>query len=189
VNPCSVVATAVLPLLPFRALDCGRLTRRAALGVGSLGVIGLSLADLLRLESAAAAEKSPRAKSVILLWLWGGPSHLDTFDLKPKAPIQYRGPYAPIATTVPGIQICELLPHLARRADQYAIIRSLHCASNDHGIAGTIGLTGSEAGGASLGSPTGVSACRPPRRRTANPSRRSFPCRQARPPRRLWSLL
>ena len=140
----------MLPLFPFRALDCGRLTRRAALGVGSLGVIGLSLADLLRMESVAA-ELSPRAKSVILLWLWGGPSHLDTFDLKPKAPIQYRGPYAPIATSVPGIQICELLPHLARRADRYALIRSLHCASNDHGIAGTIGLTGSEAGGASLG--------------------------------------
>jgi len=71
--------------------------------------------------------------------------------LKPKAPIQYRGPYAPVATRVPGIQICELLPHLAKRADRYAIIRSMHCSSNDHGIAGTIGLTGSEAGGASLG--------------------------------------
>ena len=151
----------MLPLLPFRAIDCGRLTRRAALGVGSLGVIGLSLADLLRLESAAAAEKSPRAKSVILLWLWGGPSHLDTFDLKPKAPIQYRGPYAPIATSVPGTQICELLPHLARRADRYAIIRSLHCASNDQGIAGTIGLTGSEAGGASLGGQVQPGALKP----------------------------
>src|SRR5438045_3480946 len=132
----------------IRATDCGRITRRSALGVGSLGVIGLSLADLLRIPAAQSAEPSPQAKSIILLWLWGGPSHLDTFDLKPKAPIQYRGPYAPIATSVPGIQICELLPNLARRADRYAIIRSLHCSSNDHGIAGTIGLTGSEAGGA-----------------------------------------
>src|SRR5262245_56838755 len=141
----------MLPLLPFRAFHGGRWTRRAVLGVGSLGVIGLSLADLLRLQSVAAAEKSPRAKSIILLWLWGGPSHLDLFDLKVKAPIQYRGPYAPISTSVPGIQIGQLLPHLARRADQYAIIRSLHCESNDHGIAGTIGLTGSQNGGTSLG--------------------------------------
>src|SRR5436190_762518 len=135
----------------LRTIDRGKVSRRAAIGVGSLGVIGLSLADLFRMRAAAAAESSPRAKSIILLWLWGGPSHLDTFDLKPKAPIQYRGPYAPIATSVPGIQICELLPHLAKRADHYAIIRSMHCSSNDHGIAGTIGLTGSEAGGASLG--------------------------------------
>ena len=141
----------MLSLLPFRVFDGGRLTRRAALAVGSLGVVGLSLADLLRLEASAAAVQSPRAKSIILLWLWGGPSHLDLFDLKPKAPIQYRGPYAPIATSVPGIQISELLPQLARRTDRLAIIRSLHCESNDHGIAGTIGLTGSQTGGTSLG--------------------------------------
>src|SRR5262245_5257003 len=118
----SLRVRAVLSLLPFLAFDGAQLTRRAALGVGSLGVIGLSLADLLRLESVVAAERSPRAKSIILLWLWGGPSHLDLFDLKPKAPIQYRGPYAPIATSVPGIQISELLPHLARRSNRYAII-------------------------------------------------------------------
>src|SRR5256886_15533592 len=135
----------------LRTIDRGKVSRRAAIGVGSLGVIGLSFADLFRMRAAIAAEPSPRAKSIILLWLWGGPSHLDTFDLKPKAPIQYRGPYSPIATNVPGIQICELLPHLAQRVDRYAIIRSMHCSSNDHGIAGTIGLTGSEAGGASLG--------------------------------------
>src|SRR4051794_23970512 len=133
---------------------CGRTTRRELLRAGGLAAAGLSLADLLRLEARGEAETSKKAKSVILLWLWGGPSHLDTFDMKPKAPVQYRGPYAPIATNVPGIQICELLPHLAHRADKYAIIRSLHCSSNDHGIAGTIGLTGSEAGGASLGGQT-----------------------------------
>jgi Protein of unknown function (DUF1501) len=141
----------MLELGSIRAFDCGRVRRRTMIGAGSLGVIGLSLADLFRMRAAAGAEASPRAKSIILLWLWGGPSHLDTFDMKPKAPVQYRGPYAPIATSVPGIQICELLPHLARRADRYTIIRSLHSSSNDHGIAGTIGLTGSDAGGASLG--------------------------------------
>src|SRR6266704_794747 len=141
----------MLSLGQLHGTNCQRVSRRALLQVGSLGALGLSLGDVLRWQVAQAADPSPRAKSIILLWLWGGPSHLDTFDLKPKAPVQYRGPYAPIATSVPGIQICELLPNLARRANRYAIIRSLHCSSNDHGIAGTIGLTGSETGGASLG--------------------------------------
>jgi hypothetical protein len=107
------------------------------------------LADLLRLQAIAAPER-PQAKSIILVWLWGGPSHLDTFDMKPAAPTEYRGPYAPIATNVPGIEICELLPQLARQADKYSIIRSLHHTSNDHGIAGTIGLTGADSGATSL---------------------------------------
>jgi hypothetical protein len=134
----------------FPARNCGGWTRREWLRLGALGSLGLSLGDLLRLESHAAAERRAPATSVILLWLWGGPSHLDTFDLKPKAPSEYRGPYAPIPTNVPGIEICELLPQLADRADRYAILRSLHHASNDHGVAGTIGLTGSIAGAASL---------------------------------------
>jgi len=146
----------------FRARDCGRVTRRALLQAGVLGPLGLSLADLDRLE-APAAEPVPRdsssreagsRKSVILLWLWGGPSHLDTFDLKPGAPVEYRGPYAPISTAVPGTQICELLPELARRADRYSLIRSLRSGSEDHGIAGTIGLTGSNSGARSLGGQT-----------------------------------
>jgi hypothetical protein len=131
-----------------RAIDCGRTTRRSLLKCGALTAAGLSLADLLRLE-AVGAEQKP-AKSVILLWLWGGPSHLDTFDMKPKAPLEYRGPYAPIPTTVPGIEICELLPQLAKRARQYSFIRSMRHTSNDHGIAGTIGLTGSDSGAISL---------------------------------------
>ena len=150
----------MLSLGSLRAFDCGRMTRRSALTIGSLGAIGLSLADLFKMQ-AAAAESMPRAKSIILLWLWGGPSHLDTLDMKPKAPVQYRGPYAPIATSVPGIQICELLPKLAQRAHQYSILRSLHCESNDHGIAGTIGLTGSQAGGASLGGQVLAGALQP----------------------------
>ena len=138
----------MLKLGSFSATDCGRTTRRELLRLGSLGTIGLSLADLLRLQADGAP--THKARSIILLWLWGGPSHLDTFDLKPKAPTEYRGPYAPIATNVPGIEICELLPGLARRADRYAILRSLHCSSNDHGVAGTIGLTGSDTGATSL---------------------------------------
>jgi len=134
----------------LRGADCQRVTRRALLQVGSLGAVGVSLAEVLRMTQARGAESAP-AKSIILLWLWGGPSHMDTFDLKPTAPVEYRGPYAPIDTNVPGIQVCELLPKLAERADKYAIIRSLHHNSNDHGIGGTIGLTGSDSGAASLG--------------------------------------
>ena len=126
-----------------------RVSRRSLLQAGGLGVLGLSLGDLLQLE-AQERSSSGRAKSIILLWLWGGPSHLDTFDLKPKAPTEYRGPYRPVSTNVPGIEVCELLPQLAMRADKYAILRSLNCSSNDHGIAGTIGLTGADFGATSL---------------------------------------
>jgi hypothetical protein len=134
------------------ALPGATVTRRSLLQVGSLSALGVTLGDLLRWAPAAERSQAatPPARSVILLWLWGGPSHLDTFDLKPSAPVEYRGPYRPIATSVPGIEICELLPQLAQRADRYALIRSMHCNSNDHGIAGTIGLTGSEAGAVSL---------------------------------------
>jgi len=151
----------MLQLGTIRAIDCGRVSRRAALSAGTLGALGLSLADLFKMQAAGAAEKPRRAKSIILLWLWGGPSHLDTFDMKPKAPVQYRGPYAPIATQTPGIQICELLPLLAKQSNRYAILRALHCSSNDHGIAGTIGLTGSESGGVSLGGQVQPGAVKP----------------------------
>ena len=115
------------------------------LQIGSLGAMGLGLTDWLRLRAAGALQGA-RAKSVIWLWLWGGPSHLDTFDLKPRAPVQYRGPFHPMATNVPGIEICELLPRLATVTDKYCIIRSMQCESGDHGIAATIGLTGDKQG-------------------------------------------
>ena len=134
--------------------NCQRVSRRALLQAGAIGACGWTLDALLRSEVAAqetrAQETRAPAKSIILLWLWGGPSHLDTFDLKPSAPLDYRGPYRPVATKVPGIQICELLPQLAQQADKYAILRSLNHTSNDHGIAGTIGLTGSDFGATSL---------------------------------------
>lgn len=129
----------------------GGLSRRSLLQVGAAGALGLSWPQVLRLR----AEGSPKPhKNVIVLWLWGGPSHLDTFDMKPQAPIEYRGPYAPVPTNVPGIEICELLPRLARQANQYAIVRSMHHDSSDHGISGTIGLTGSDSGAISLGGQT-----------------------------------
>jgi hypothetical protein len=129
---------------------CQTLSRRAFLQVGASTVLGLSLADLLRLQAHGGAAANAPAKSVVLLWLWGGPSHLDTWDPKPDAPLEYRGPFSPIATKVPGIRITELFPKIAQVADSFSIIRSLHTQSNDHGVAGTIGLTGTEAGGVGL---------------------------------------
>src|SRR5207302_4736250 len=133
-----------------RQRTCQTLTRRAFLQAGGSSVLGLSLADLLRCQAQAGTPTFGSAKSVLLLWLWGGPCHLDTWDPKPGAPLEFRGPFSPIATKVPGIRIGELFPHLAQLSDLYTIIRSLHTGSNDHGVAGTIGLTGSQAGGVGL---------------------------------------
>jgi len=107
--------------------------RRAFLRSSLVGLWSLGLADLLQLESAAAAGgPAPRRKSILVLWLWGGPSHMETFDLKPDAPSEYRGDFRPVRTNVPGIDICEHLPLLARMADRYALIRSLHHDSTGH---------------------------------------------------------
>lgn len=125
---------------------CQTLNRRAFLQVGASSVLGLSLADALQ-----AGHTPGSARAVILLWLWGGPSHLDTFDPKPHAPLEYRGPFGTIPTKLPGVRFCELFPQLAGVSDKLTLIRSLHTQSNDHGVAGTIGLTGSAAGGVDLG--------------------------------------
>jgi len=109
----------------------------------------LSLADLLRARAAGGGEGA-KAKAVILLWLWGGPSQLDTFDPKPNASLDYRGPFGTIPTRIPGVRFCELFPQLAKHTDKLAVLRTLTTQSNDHGIAGTIGLTGSAAGGTGL---------------------------------------
>jgi hypothetical protein len=122
--------------------------------------MAFSLGDVLAGPAWAGAARPP-ARAVILLWLWGGPSHLDTFDMKPNAPLEYRGPFEPIATSVPGLQVCELLPGLARRAGKFALLRALHHESNDHGVAGTIALTGSIAGAVGLGGAINAQAPRP----------------------------
>lgn len=119
-----------------RQRTCGGIARRALLEAGALGALGLTLPQY----AALAARARPR--SVILLWLWGGPPHLDTFDPKPDAPSEYRGPYRAIPTSVSGIQVSELLPRLAKRAHLYTILRTLNHGTNDHGLAGATGLTG-----------------------------------------------
>ncbi len=128
---------------------CAGPHRRAFLQVGASSVLGLSLADLLRAR-AAGATGGAKAKAVILLWLWGGPSQLDTFDPKPNASLDYRGPFGTIPTRIPGVRFGELFPQLAGHTDKLAVVRTLTSQSNDHGIAGTIGLTGSAAGGTGL---------------------------------------
>lgn len=133
-----------------RQQTCGGIHRRAFVQAGLSTVLGLSLADLLRTQ-ANGNSLAGSARSVLLLWLWGGPPHLDTWDPKPDAPLEYRGPFTPIATRVPGTRVCELFPEIAKLADQFTILRSLHTTSNDHGVAGTIGLTGSQSGALNLG--------------------------------------
>ncbi|MDX1944084.1 MAG: DUF1501 domain-containing protein [Pirellulaceae bacterium] len=113
-------------------------SRRRMLRVGLLSLGGLGLADLLRLRANAVAKGEDSADTaVILLWLGGGPSHLETYDLKPRAPVEYRGEFQPIPTNVPGIELCEHLPLHAKIADKFALIRSI-----THDIADHPGATG-----------------------------------------------
>ena len=105
-------------------------SRRDVLGVGALGYSGLTLANLLARRAIAGTDSSPR-KSVIMIWLRGGPSHIDSFDMKPDAPAEVRGEFQPIATNVPGIQICEYLPKLSEITDKLVIVRGIK--SNDLG--------------------------------------------------------
>ncbi|MFO0970087.1 MAG: DUF1501 domain-containing protein [Gemmataceae bacterium] len=113
-----------------------RVSRRAFLKIGALGLGGLTLPDLLRLRAAereAGWEASDTA--VILLWLDGGPSQFETYDPKPEAPAEYRGPFDVIRTNVPGVQIGELLPRHARIADKFTLIRSIAHRESGHGSA------------------------------------------------------
>lgn len=109
---------------------CDGVSRRGFLQVGAVGLGGLTLVDLLRAE--AVAGPTARPKSIINIYLPGGPSHIDTFDPKPNAPKEFRGEFAPIDTNVPGIQICEHLPQLAARMDKLAIVRSLSGLRDEH---------------------------------------------------------
>ncbi len=98
--------------------------RREFLQAGTLALGGLGLAEVLR--GRAAAGELNRDTSVILLYLHGGPSQLETYDLKPDAPIEYRSVFAPIATNVPGMEICELFPLQAKIANRFSLVRSLN---------------------------------------------------------------
>lgn len=105
-------------------------SRRQCLRAGFLGIGGITLAELLRLEAAGAA--APGDAAVILLFVHGGPSHLETYDMKPQAPAEIRGPFRPIPTNVPGIEVCEHLPKHARIADRFTLLRSCSHDEADH---------------------------------------------------------
>jgi hypothetical protein len=121
---------------------CDGVTRREFLRVGGLGLAGLTLPALLRSQAAAAPARRPRVKCVIQLFMWGGPSQHETFDLKPDAPEGIRGLFKPIATRVTGIRVCEHLPLLANMADRYAILRSVTHTGVNHGTSAYHMLTG-----------------------------------------------
>ncbi|MFO0956850.1 MAG: DUF1501 domain-containing protein [Isosphaeraceae bacterium] len=109
---------------------CDGFTRRDFLKVGGLAMGGLGLADLLRAEAAAGVNRSHKA--IIMVFLAGGPPHLDMFDLKPDAPAEIRGEFQPISTNLPGLDICEHMPRLAGMMDKFTVIRSMIGAGGDH---------------------------------------------------------
>jgi hypothetical protein len=143
------------------------------LQAGAIGLLGLTLPRLLRADShRTRAGLAARADACILVFLNGGPSHLDMWDMKPAAPAEIRGEFKPIATSVPGIQFSEHLPRLAKLAHHCTVVRSVHhSVNNSHAAAVYAGLTGhdrgEEGGGTkptdypAIGSVLGV--CRPPR--------------------------
>ena len=111
---------------------CDGVSRRDFLKIGALGT-GLALADLLRARAAAPGSS---AKSAIMIWLCGGPSQLETYDLKPEAPAELRGEFKPIATNVPGVQISEYFPLQARMWDKLSVIRSVRPVDGGHSDSG-----------------------------------------------------
>jgi hypothetical protein len=135
-----------------RSIACDgfrRLPRRGVLQVGALSALGLGLDDLFRLHAAQAAElpagarrKMAAADSVIMIWLSGGPSHQDLWDMKPEAPAEVRGEFKPIPTNLPGLQLSELLPKTAKRADRFAVLRGITHDRGEHEGAHVWMLTG-----------------------------------------------
>ena len=169
-----------------------RFSRRSFLRVGGLAGFGLGLPTLLRAESAAGKGPRSRAKSVILVYLGGGLSHHDSFDLKPDATPEVRGKYNPIASSVPGVHVGELLPHMARTMHKIALVRS-QSHNNDHHETATnwvmSGRFGSAFGdypaiGAVVAHETGFTGTLPPY--VAVPRNPSFTWELGRAPR--WTL-
>lgn len=142
----------MLSLLGQGVRLCDGISRRELLRVGGLAFTGLTCVDWLRARAASAGKSASRkkraagsfgkARACILIFNYGGPSHLDIWDLKPDAPKEIRGEFKPVATRVPGIAITEHLPRLGRLADRYALVRSVTHRDNDHAIGAYLALTG-----------------------------------------------
>ena len=126
-----------------RGFHAAPLSRRQMLKVGGLGLLGLTLPQLLRAQAQGKGPKA-RTQSVIFLFQWGGPSHLDMFDMKPNAPEQIRGPHRPISSSADGIQVSEHLPRVAKVMDKVSLIRSVHHSMKNHNSAGYYALSGHE---------------------------------------------
>ncbi|MFY7953549.1 MAG: DUF1501 domain-containing protein [Armatimonadaceae bacterium] len=107
-------------------------SRRDLLQMGAVSFCGLTFADFLRADDRSSLDSNYRKRSIVNVWLAGGASHLDTFDMKPDAPAEFRGEFKPIATRVPGLQICEHMPKIAERMDRMALIRSLTGTVDSH---------------------------------------------------------
>src|SRR3954447_20704453 len=118
----------MLTLWGGRQRFCDGISRRNFLQIGAFGA-GLTLADMLRAKAQGStpmgAARAARPKSAIMIYLPGGPSHMDMYDLKPEAPSEFRGEFRPIATNVPGVQICEHFPMQAKMWDKLAVVRSV----------------------------------------------------------------
>jgi len=133
----------MLDIFGGRYGTCDGASRRSFLRVGAMGALGLTLPDLLRFRAdGAGTGDKPKDTAVIQIFLGGGPTHLDTYDLKPNAPKEFRGEFKPIATNVPGIELCELFPEQAKVMDKMAIVRSLHHSSSDHNVGSHWVMTG-----------------------------------------------
>lgn len=117
------------------------ISRRHLLKVGGMGMLGLNMPGLLRAADVGGGPR-PRAKRVIFLFQFGGPSHIDLFDMKPNAPDAYRGPLKEISTNVPGLKICEQLPEVAKRIDRFTLIRSMTHKMKNHNSASYYAITG-----------------------------------------------
>ena len=132
----------MLNLVTGTSPDCTGLSRRQFLRVGALSTFGLSLPGFLRLRQAAAAGTPAKDVNCILLWMQGGPSHIDSFDPKPDAPAEVRGEFQTIPTGLPGVRFVEHLPLLARHTDKFSVIRGHDPKNGSHGVADHLMMTG-----------------------------------------------
>jgi hypothetical protein len=123
-----------------RSTDCSGASRRDFLRVGGLATLGLTLTAALRARAATDSKKTP--PSCILIWLEGGPSHIDTFDPKPDAPTEVRGEFGTIPTALPGVRFSDELPHLAKVADKLSVIRGHDPRNGTHGVADHLMMSG-----------------------------------------------
>src|SRR5947209_4025609 len=125
---------------------CDGISRRSFLQLGVAGMAGVALPQWLRAKEESAKTGSRKNTAVILLWLDGGPGHMDLYDMKPDAPVEYRGLWKPIHTKVPGFDISELFPKQAKVTDKFSIVRSLHHDTGDHFAGGHRMLTAKDMG-------------------------------------------